>query len=100
MNVLLLEKEALDDAVATALTESGYLVSRTTQPDQALELVRTRRVDAMLLDTGCGEALIGKAKELVPELPVIALGHEDAALAAARIVGRGALGYLPIVNGR
>ena len=100
MNVLLLEKEALDDAVATALTESGYLVSRTTQPDQALELVRTRRVDAMLLDTGCGEALIGKAKELVPELPVIALGHEDAALAAARIVGRGALGYLPIANGQ
>ena len=84
MNVLLLEKESLDDAIAACVAERGYILSRTHEPQEALEWVRTRRVDAMLLDTACGESLIAKAHSLVPELPVIALGPEDAALAAAR----------------
>lgn len=100
MNVLLLEKDALDDAVAACITDRGYALSRTARPAEALEWVRTRRVDAMVLDLACGENLIVQAHELVPSMPVIALGPDDRALAAARSVGRGALGYLPIAAGQ
>jgi PAS domain S-box-containing protein len=83
-------------AVGDLMAREGHEVAYAA-PARALQLVRTRRVDVVVLPRGEGDAdssLLGQVRRLEPRLPVIVVGDEDTALAAAEAVGAGALGYV------
>lgn len=76
-----------------ALRAAGMTVESATHLDRGLEEVRRHRVDMALVPAG--DELLERLRELAPQLPVVLIGEEDTALAAARAHARGALGYLP-----
>jgi signal transduction histidine kinase len=78
------------------LTTLGHTVT-TTDEEAGLQLVRTRRVDAVILP-GRAEGLVQDVRRLAPSLPIIVVGTEDSALAAAHAHSQGALGYV-VANG-
>lgn len=83
-------------ALAGDLTRRGHALQVVDGPGQALELARTRSVDALLLDD---DALLDAARGVAPDLPVIVIGAEDTARAAGRARARGAFGYVPRAPG-
>lgn len=74
-------------------------VAYTGDREEALELVRTRRADLVLLPLEGSNGLVGQIRHLAPTMPIIALGKEDSALAAARASAHGVLGYVVQPNG-
>lgn len=77
-----------------ALTAAGIPVEACAELAQALERVRAHRVDMAFVPAE-GEVL-ERLRQLEPLFPVVVLGSEDTALAAARAQARGAFGYLPV----
>lgn len=74
------------------LAAAGFPPETPADLEALLDAVRGHRVDFLLLpDTG--DAL-EQVRELAPQIPVVLVGDEDSALAAARAHARGALGYL------
>jgi len=85
-------------ALREALVARGHQLSDAAdsgpEGGAALELVRTRRADVVLLDLGGADGLLDRVRELGPGTPVVALGREDTARAAADAAARGAFGYV------
>ncbi|MCO5169201.1 MAG: ATP-binding protein [Planctomycetes bacterium] len=79
------------DGLAGDLGRRGHALQAVDGPGQALELARTRRVDALLVED---VDLLDAARGVAPELPVIVVGVDDTARAAARAQARGAFGYV------
>lgn len=97
MNVLLLAGDLrVPSELQGELLRKGHQLDRTARVEDALERVRTRRTDAVLLDLGLGEGLIDRLRDLAPRLPVIALGEDERAQAAAGAFAQGAFGYVPV----
>lgn len=96
MNVLLLAGELeVPGQLQGELLRHGHQLDRTARVEDALERVRTRRADAVLLDLSLGAELIDRLREVAPRVPVIALGQDEAAQAAAEALAEGAFGYVP-----
>ena len=101
MNVLLLTRELpLPTHLQGELQRRGHHLDRASRLEEGLERVRTRRADAVLLDLALGEQLIEQVREVAPRIPIIALGEDDHASAAARASAQGAFGYVPAPRGR
>lgn len=89
-----MEREARARALEATLRPLGHDVSVASERQDALEVVRTRRLDVALVAAEPEPVLIEELRQLAPGLPIIAVGAEDSALAAARALARGALGYV------
>ncbi len=83
-------------ALAGDLARRGHALQVVGEVSRALELARTRAVDALLVEE---EALLDQARAVSPDLPVIVIGADDTARAAARARARGAFGYVPRAPG-
>ena len=77
--------------LANDLSSRGHALQAADGPSHALDLARTRSVDALLVED---EELLDRTRGVAPELPVIVIGEEDSARAAGRARARGAFGYV------
>ncbi|MBX3470270.1 MAG: PAS domain S-box protein [Planctomycetes bacterium] len=84
------------DGLAVDLGRRGHALQTVDAPGLALELARTRRIDALLVED---DDLLDAARGVVPDVPVIVIGHDDTARAAARARARGAFGYVASARG-
>lgn len=84
------------EALVTDLSRRNHALEAADGPDHALELARTRRVDALLVED---VELLDRVRAVAADLPVIVIGAEDTARAAARARARGAFGYVPVREG-
>ena len=90
--ILLVEDEpALRDSVRQILERAGYAVMAAKQGEQALEMLTVEECDCQLLLTGVimrgmwGEELTTRARQLVPQLPVLYMaGHAERSLRRGR----------------
>lgn len=78
-------------ALARDLSSRGHALQAADGPDHALDLARTRSVDALLVED---EELVDRSRGVAPDLPVIVIGTDDSARAAGRARARGAFGYV------
>jgi two-component system, NtrC family, sensor histidine kinase HydH len=96
MNVLVCGLPAASASLAQALQARGHAETTTADRDRALELARTRQVDALILEGPPAEPLLDAVLRVAPDLPVILVGAEDTARAALLAQARGAFAYAPL----
>jgi two-component system NtrC family sensor kinase len=86
------------DAIEEALAAKGWLVSRTTAPDQALELLTTAAPEAVVCDLHMPEMngieLFTRARELAPLVPFIILSGEGDLTAVLEAVHAGVFDFV------
>lgn len=92
------DKELLRDSVATTLQRAGFTVITATSGDEALEMIASRRPDAVVTDLKMpgltGLELIERARQIDEDLPIVlmtAFGTIQTAVQAMRL---GAFDYV------
>ena len=84
---------------ARILGRVGYQCFTTTEPDKALALLEEERADLLITDLKMpgmdGMALLKRARELDPTLPVIVITAFATIESAVTAVKEGATDYLP-----
>ena len=92
------DEEAIRSSVRKYLVHEGYEVATAATGDEALGLLRRRKVTGMLLDVNLpglsGIDLVPRVLELEPNLALIMLTAVNDATSAALCMQRGALDYL------
>jgi PAS domain S-box-containing protein len=77
--------------LASDLARGGHELQVADGREHAIEMARIRAVDALLVEDA---DLVDAARAVAPDLPVIVIGAEDTARAAARARAGGAFGYV------
>jgi two-component system, NtrC family, response regulator HydG len=92
------DRAEMAEMIADALCEHGYEGLAVTSGREALRVLRTERVDAMVTDLRMPEidglALLDASRELDPSRPVIVMTAYGTLETAIESNGRGALQYL------
>jgi CheY-like chemotaxis protein len=90
--------EAVSELVAMTLPEPGFTVKHADQGDEALELVKRRRPDIVLLDwevlTEPGSDVLGELKQIDATLPVILMAAVGESRSRREARTAGADGFL------
>jgi cyclic di-GMP phosphodiesterase len=92
------DEEAIRNAVRKYLVQQGYEVAVAATGEQALEVLRRRKVTGILLDVNLpgtnGIDLVPRIMELEPTVALLMLTAVNDATSAALCMQRGALDYL------
>ncbi|KFA94682.1 sigma-54-dependent transcriptional regulator [Archangium violaceum] len=88
----------LCELISLRLEARGMQVTSVSTGQEALEMVESGKVDAMVLDLRLGDAdgleVLAQARERIPELPVVILTAHGTIETAVEAMRRGAYGFL------
>jgi putative nucleotidyltransferase with HDIG domain len=92
------DEESIRNALSRFLTGQGFEVSLASTGEEALEILRRRKITCMLLDVNLpglsGIDLVPRVMEAEPDIALLMLTAVNDATAAALCMQRGALDYL------
>ena len=92
------DEESIRNALSRFLTGQGFEVSLASTGEEALEVLRRRKITCMLLDVNLpglsGIDLVPRVMEAEPDIALLMLTAVNDATAAALCMQRGALDYL------
>jgi two-component system KDP operon response regulator KdpE len=99
LHVLLVDDDAaIRRAVRTSLTELGFTVAEAWRGEEALQLVRTNKFDAVLLDVQMpgigGIETLTRLRAMSPRLPILMLTVQDAEEQKVQALELGADDYI------